>query len=939
MASEVFQLALLLTLKDAASGGLDRFEAKLRAAGKSGEKFHNDFEKIRKDLNRDLAIGGIGITGLTTLAKGVKIAADYQSSVTDLRATMASLDKQGAINAQELTERMLKSEAVAIRLGNKLPGTTEDFVQMMQVLKQNGLDAETILNGAADAVANLAVANKDVPKDIAADFAQYGNLFKLKPEEFVPAADVFSRIFTSSGQTAGELVEAAKYFQGRAGANLGIGGLKDAEQITRLFGLMGKEGMRGSMAGTMLTDFFSEYNQHREKLKDLQKDTGIKLDFFDQKGQFVGMDEVFKQMEQFNKLSTEKRSQWMEDIFGLRGMTAGNVFAKAGTAGWKEYNASQEQTISLTQKTEEISKTFNNQLEALTGTGKNLIVSFFEPVLGDLTSITSGLNTATGAVQEFTKAHPQVAKYVVEFLAIGSAVMVAYSGIKTLTAGVRIYRLASAFSKSEGLVGMLNATNAAAPAATKNVAGFTSTVVAAKGKTAGLRKDLFSLNNVFKMVLLMETIGFTWNQISEMRKTINDWQQTQRELDSASKQSSVAYQGLPAEQKNPKAEAEAMMRMLQAGSNELTMALDPSKRTWSDWYSRGIGSLMGKNTEYSLYKGKMTTSQIMADPGLRAQVQEMMKQPFKQQLVDNTFTDAYDRVASEIAAVKNLRERASSLADPQVMSSFRRDVMPTMGLSQERSNFLDRLLQQAFPESFAQSGQQLAATLEAVQQPIAGLAESLSSLQQPVAGTAEIFSGLPQPVATVNQSFTDLRPPIDQTRQSMVDLYVAGNRLPGGFDNILNSANSVSNSLLTVSETLASWKPPAPPSSTYIPGALSTPSNSSIFDPLGPGHAVGGFIHSDGVVRVHAGNMITPAKATRGVKGFGELMELARNANSRSVAASDAKPVSINYSPQITFHGDATAESKEEFRQMLRDHAGEIERIVARKLKDAGVRA
>ena len=226
MSSEVFNLAILLTLKDAASGGLDRVEARMRKAGAAGRKLADEFKSLREELNKSLAIGGIGVAGLGMLYKGVKAAGDFQAVMSDLSSSLAVVGSNGKVNFNALAMDMQKAEAVAVKLGNALPGTTADFALEIQALKQNGLATETIMNGAAEAVAKLAVASNAIPKDIAADFAQFGNLFKLKAEDFAPAADVFSKIYTSTGQTSAELVEAAKYFQGRAGTALGIGRLE-----------------------------------------------------------------------------------------------------------------------------------------------------------------------------------------------------------------------------------------------------------------------------------------------------------------------------------------------------------------------------------------------------------------------------------------------------------------------------------------------------------------------------------------------------------------------------------------------------------------------------------------------------------------------------------------------------------------------------------------
>lgn len=449
--ADVYQLALLLTLKDAASGGLQQFQARLLAAGKDGEKYAKSLEHIRSEMNKGVAMTGLGVGGMALMGKGVQVAGDFQASMTELRASFSQLGKDGKVNMAALGADMQKAEAVGMRLGNALPGTTEDFVQMMQVLKQNGLATETILNGAADAVGNLAVATKSVPREIAADFAQFGNLFKLRSQDFAPAADVFSRIYSSTGQTSTELVEAAKYFQGRAGTSLGIGGLKDAEQMTRIFGLLGKKGMRGSMAGMGLTNFFTEYNTHRDKLEDLTKATGIKLDFFDTRGKFVGMDKVIEQMKQFDKLSEKDRSSWMTEIFGVLGQGVGNILVDANA--WKQFNIEQDKTISLAQKNAEVAKNFNNQLEALTGSAKNLVVTGFGPLLPMLTSGTESANKFVGAIIDFGRANPALTSTIAKFALMGTTAVTLVGAFKTGSNAFQLMRFASNFSSEERVTG------------------------------------------------------------------------------------------------------------------------------------------------------------------------------------------------------------------------------------------------------------------------------------------------------------------------------------------------------------------------------------------------------------------------------------------------------------------------------------------------------
>lgn len=952
MASEAFTLALLLTLKDTASGGLDRFEAKLRSIGKTGEAELQKLDKLRDDLNRDLAIGGAGLAGLKVLKEGVQVAADYQAVMTDLRASIAQTGADGKINYNRLAQEMMGAEEVAVRLGNKLPGTTADFAQMMQTLKQNGLDVKTIVNGAADAVGHLAVASNAVPKEIAADFARFGNLFKLKPEDFTPAADVFSRINSSTGQTSAELIEAAKYFQGRLGQGLQIGGLKDAEQYTKLFGFMGKRGLTGSVAGMGLSNFFESYNRHRDKLPDLQAATGIKLDFYDKQGKFVGLDAVMDQMQQFDKLSAKDRTQWMETMFGTLGSQAANVMVDA--KGWKEFNAEQAKTVSLQDKSAMKAQDYNNKMESLQGTLTNLKVAIFEPMLPGATAIVDKANELTGAIQTFVKAHPDVAKYAVSFLALGSAALVVTSGVKALTSAVRLYKMTSAFSRGEGLAGHLAQVTSSTDRATRAQAGFVrqgdsvsgsmvktgnaakssavgvnalgSSIVTADKKAVGFRKNLLSLDNVFKAVLLLETVGFTWDQIAQLRQMAAMWstmqngldqtgQQsynhyrarksidpaaTEREIAELTKQNPAAAATFELLRPDPRREARTTTSLLQMGNDNIQKNLDPSKKNWTTDIGMDFGKLLtNKNLTWDapmdaksplLAKRQERLEHYEKEPvrwgkmtGLDYGVAAVM--PWLAPALMMKRTSPQELADREIRGANFLQKRAPSLADPQVMAAFRQNEVPKMNLDQQGKADLDNMLKLAFPDSFAQSlTTKLDQSMTGVSQ---AFSDAMTSLQQPIAGTAELFSGLPPAITPVGESFATLPQPINdagtafgtlpqpigETAGALGNIIPPAGRLPGAFNNVFTSANNVSTSLDNVSVKLANWQPPQA-QAVSIPGTGPAPA-TPMFGV--PGRAVGGVVERDGFAYVHAGNVITPARATRGLSGFNQLMSLARS--------------------------------------------------------------
>src|ERR1700719_2518590 len=115
MASEVFNLYLLLTLKDYASGGVNSIEAKLRGVGKEGKETLKTFQSLREDLKKDLVTAGIGIGTLMTLRKGVQIAGDFEQAMTELKLSIEEVDKSGAPNLSKLNDQMARAQTLAVR--------------------------------------------------------------------------------------------------------------------------------------------------------------------------------------------------------------------------------------------------------------------------------------------------------------------------------------------------------------------------------------------------------------------------------------------------------------------------------------------------------------------------------------------------------------------------------------------------------------------------------------------------------------------------------------------------------------------------------------------------------------------------------------------------------------------------------------------------------
>lgn len=868
------------------------------------EAFEERYEQLRRDLNRDLSIGAVGLGGLALIGKGVQVAADYQSSMTDLRSSLSQVGADGKVNFDALGKDMLKAEAIAMKLGNSLPGTTQDFISAIQVLKQNGLQTETILNGAAEAVGNLAVANNALPKDVAKDFAQFGQLFNLKPDEYLKAADVFSRLYTSSGIATDELIQASKYFQGRSGAAMGLTGLKDAEESIRLISLLRKQGLEGTEAGTALNNLFSGYTSHDKAVEALKKDTGIAIEFFDKKGDFAGIDNLFKQLEPLQKLSEEDRTIRLKAIFGEEGMSAATAILKTGVDGWKQYNEAQNKTISLHQKNAEKAKDFNNQMEALAGSAKNLVVTSFEPMLPSLTSGINSLNGMVGSLQEFGKANPALVENLGTLALYGSTAMVAYAGIKTLTTGVRLLSITSQFSKGSGILPYLSGVKEEAGKATSKVAGFARPLDAANQKAGKFKGTIQSLANSSALKIGVQIVGIAaaemalthlismWSEAAEKSNQFYENAKGVRmEYDALVGQSKLY--GAPGDYGNTSGSkndldvvAGKFIEAIKRG-RDLETSLAPERKTW--WEHATNPTPYGMAPNQSQFGGSQFSPDVAAkmwrdaaitmpvqDPNVLARVLVQLQKSDMNLNLDQIalLTQALEKVAgkADMDTARGIAQKELYGDKPQ--SNFRQQPFGAP-FSPLQNPSLYKPVQSPLQQPPAKFETGMIASsifskinptvqgLFDLNKPLSGITQNFQDLQQPLSGLPVPIRqfelgmlGLPQQLDTTSQSITQFWQTVDSTQEPL-------NRLNSSVGSVAVSAGSVANSLNNVSVQLANWKPPVPQIQTYMVGVPQGAGGAPVVGVRPPSKASGGTVLSDGLVYVHAGEDIMPANVTR----------------------------------------------------------------------------
>ncbi len=354
MGTATHELAILLSLRDAASGRLDRFGDKLRASGKDARGALKDFDSVRKSIGSTLAIGGTGIVTLAMLKKGVDAAAEYETSLLNLKSAYQESAAAGSLSAAEQAGQMKGLSALSKELGSDLQGNTQNYVEILVALKKAGLETTTVLNGAGKSAAHLANVSGALLEGRAGtrakELGQFGIMFKLRPEDFEKQVNLFSALKDRFDIESSDLIESAKYFQNTSNS-LKLTGIGGAEETSKFFALVKRTGaLEGSQAGTSATSFFQQFIAKADQRAKIKKATGLDIKLFDKKGEFLGLENAFTEMEKFRKFSSEKRLELLNEIFGEQGGKVAGVMSEAGAEGWRNVGKEAAKAVPVQEK-------------------------------------------------------------------------------------------------------------------------------------------------------------------------------------------------------------------------------------------------------------------------------------------------------------------------------------------------------------------------------------------------------------------------------------------------------------------------------------------------------------------------------------------------------------------------------------------------------------
>lgn len=390
------------------------------------------FEKAQQVAGGMAAGGAAGLASGYALAKPLQGMVDAftpaENAATQLRVAMMDKNGQVAADYQRITD-------LAGGLGDRLPGTTADFQEMMTMLRRQGMSAQSILGGTGEAAAYLGVQLQKPVAEAAEFAAKMQDATRTSEKDMLGLMDTIQRAFYLG-------VDDNNMLQGFTKLSPVMGiikkeGLDAANTLAPLLVMMDQTGMAGESAGNAIRKVFQSgvdekrFTKANAALAEMK--AGFDLNFTNGKGEFGGMDNLFAQLDKLKKLTSVQRTSVMKELFGDDSETLQvvNTLMNKGLAGYQEVADKMRNQADLQTRVKEQLGTLANTIEATQGSWSNAMAEIGATVAPELKELINDLGSVAVRVKEWVKENPGLTAAIFK-TAAGLALLLTVGGGITL---------------------------------------------------------------------------------------------------------------------------------------------------------------------------------------------------------------------------------------------------------------------------------------------------------------------------------------------------------------------------------------------------------------------------------------------------------------------------------------------------------------------------
>lgn len=374
-------------------------------------------------------IAGGAIAGAATLVP----VAEYAKAEDSATQLASALMRAGGVVPPEFQ----KINALAMTLGDRLPGTTSDFQDMMTMLTRQGISAEAILGGMGEATAYLGVQLKKTPAEAAEFTAKLQDATRTAEKDMLSLTDVIQKAFMLGVDDNNMLNGFSKL--GPAMDTIKLKGIEGAKALAPFLVMADQSGMEGSAAGNAFRKVF-QLGMDSKKVAKANKQLAPtqRLDFTNGKGEFGGIHNMFEQFKKLKGLDTQKRLSITKEIFGddAETLQAVSLMIEKGEQGYNEVQAKMAAQASMQERVNKQLGTLKNLWEAAGGTFTNGLVAFGDAIAPEVKSLVEWLGDMAGRVGAWARENPRLANGLMKVAALIAIILTVLGGLTIAAAGV-----------------------------------------------------------------------------------------------------------------------------------------------------------------------------------------------------------------------------------------------------------------------------------------------------------------------------------------------------------------------------------------------------------------------------------------------------------------------------------------------------------------------
>lgn len=410
MANSVLKVALMLTAYDRMSS----------VSNTASNNVIRDMQRAAKAATANVTGGIVAFEAGKQIMEMTKPVIDAYAEMEQAGARLRSaiMRDGGIINEQVYAKMIQQSKELALHYAN----TPADYIDMMRVLKENGMQEVEILGKVGEATEKLSIVMETQPVNAAKLASHMRRDMGIAGGEMLQMMDLIARIKNAGVGISGvDVIGEMDQFFSKASLSAEImkaQGIEQSKQLAAIAVLFIRRGLSGQTVGTnfrRMLDTMRNPKALGEVIGEARK-LGIELDLFDKKTkQFKGFANMVAEFNKLKGLPVHEIDK-ITHAFGGRQGLSNDFIALLSVEGVKYFNETMEQLYAqgtLDQKIGEIMNTIIYRQKQIEAAKRNLQSDMGSTVAVPYENMQKTLRGMLMAVDRFVLAHPKLTKFLI----------------------------------------------------------------------------------------------------------------------------------------------------------------------------------------------------------------------------------------------------------------------------------------------------------------------------------------------------------------------------------------------------------------------------------------------------------------------------------------------------------------------------------------------